>query len=158
MSKTDRHPEGITYVRETIDVKPYLDAGYTVEDIDNALNLLMNKHEKIIAELDPWTPEFVTTLNYMPRGYGKSIVPIFNVCVASAKAHRELTCRLSEDGQPELKPAFLIDMERRVLEEAFGCPLITDCDFGSRYPEWTTNYQQKPVDCSKYIITEKEDE
>lgn len=151
MSKTDSHSENITYIRETIDVKSYLDAGYTVEDIDNALTLLMNKHEQIFADWDPWTPEFVTTLKYMPRGCGKSIVPIFNACIASARAHRELTCRLSEDGQPEPKPAFLIDMEQRVLEETFSWPLFTDTDF-------RTKYQQIPVDCSKYIITEKEDE
>ena len=151
MSKTDSYREGSTYVRETIDVKPYLDAGYTKEDIDNALTLLMNKLNYIAAEFDPWTPEFVTTLKYMPRGYGKSIVPIFNACIASTRAHRELTCRLSEDGQPELKPAFLIDMERKVLEETFRWPLFTDTDF-------RTKYQQKPIDCSKYIIMEKKDE
>jgi hypothetical protein len=152
LSKTDAYPENITYVRRTIDVKPYLDAGYTPEDIDNALNLLTNAHDDISAFWDPWTPEFVTTLKYsFPRGNGKSIVPIFNACIVSARAHRELTCRLSEDGQVELKPAFLIDMERRVLEETFKWPLFTDTDF-------RTKYQQIPVDCSKYIIKEEEDE
>lgn len=151
MSKTDRYPEGITYVRETIDVKPYLDAGYTPEDIDNALTRLMNAHNDISACWDPWTPEFVTTLKYnIPRGYSKSLVPSFNACVASVRAHRELTCRLSEDDQPELKPAFLIDMERRVLEETFRWPLMTDPDFMSKI-------QPSLIDCSKYIIMEDED-
>lgn len=146
MSKTDPYPEGSTYVRETIDVKQYLDAGYTKEDIDNALTQLMNKLNYIAAEWDPWTPEFVTTLRYPPRGCGKSIVPIFNACIASERAYRELTCRLSEDGQPELKPAFLIDMERKVLEETFRWPLITDADYRSTHS----------VDCSMYIIKEEE--
>jgi hypothetical protein len=148
LSKTDACPESVAYVCRTIDVKPYLDAGYTPEDIDNALNLLMNAHDDISACWDPWTPEFVTTLRYPPRGNGKSIVPIFNACIISARAHRELTCRLSEDGQPELKPAFLIDMERRVLEETFRWPLITDTDYRSTHS----------IDCSMYIIKEEEED
>jgi hypothetical protein len=113
-------------------------------DITKAMGIIDSCPTKVFARRLPYSG--LISPMVMARGSSRCLASCMELYLDRLQAYESLTTRLSEDNQPELKPAFLIDMENRVIEETFG------------RPEWMTKYQQKPVDCSKYIIMEKEDE